>query len=173
MVYAKFTVWIAFYADGAQDAAMALDRIDQQILRILQTDGRITNQDLAARVGLSASACLRRVRMLEGDGVIRGYAAQLALAAEEERTVVIVRITLERQTEEYLRRFEQAVRQFPEIKECYLMTGDVDYTMRVSTSTAADYEHIHNHVLSRLPGVSRIHSSVAMRDVLRPRPARN
>ncbi|HWU01783.1 MAG TPA: Lrp/AsnC family transcriptional regulator [Novosphingobium sp.] len=147
---------------------MSLDSFDQQILRILQIDGRISNQDLAAKVGLSPSACLRRVRLLEHRGVIRGYAAQVALGEEAEATVVILRITLEKQTEEYLRRFEHAVRQYPEIKECYLMTGDVDYFMRIATGSAADYEHIHTHILSRLPGVSRIHSSVAMRNVLNP-----
>ncbi|MDE1916722.1 MAG: Lrp/AsnC family transcriptional regulator [Sphingomonadales bacterium] len=146
---------------------MSLDRLDREILRILQVDGRISNQDLAARVGMSPSACLRRVRLLESSGVIQGYGARLAMAEEAEATVVIVRITLERQTEEYLRRFEHAVRQYPEIKECYLMTGEVDYTMRVSTGGAADYEHIHTHILSRLPGIARIHSSVAMRNVLR------
>lgn len=146
---------------------MTLDRLDREILRILQVDGRISNQDLASRVGMSPSACLRRVRLLESSGVIQGYGARLAMAEEAEATVVIVRITLERQTEEYLRRFEHAVRQYPEIKECYLMTGEVDYTMRVSTGGAADYEHIHTHILSRLPGIARIHSSVAMRNVLR------
>ncbi|HZU64431.1 MAG TPA: Lrp/AsnC family transcriptional regulator [Novosphingobium sp.] len=143
-----------------------LDKADREILRILQVDGRISNQDLAQKVGLSPSACLRRVRLLEGRGIIRGYAAQVAASEETEATVVIVRITLEKQTEEYLRRFEHALRQYPEIKECYLMTGDADYTMRVATGSAADYEHIHTHILSRLPGVARIHSSVAMRNVL-------
>ena len=151
---------------------MALDRLDREILRILQIDGRISNQDLAGQVGMSPSACLRRVRLLEGSGVIQGYGARLASTEETETTVVIVRITLEKQTEEYLRRFEQAVRKHPEIKECYLMTGEVDYTMRVSTGGAADYEHIHTHILSRLPGVARIHSSVAMRNVLRGGPPR-
>lgn len=147
---------------------MHLDKTDNEILRLLQLNGRISNQDLATAVNLSPSACLRRVRLLEHEGIIRGYSAHVALAPDAEATVVIVRITLEKQTEEYLRRFEAAVRRHPEIKECYLMTGDVDYTMRVSTGSPADYEHIHTHIMSRLPGVARIHSSVAMRNVLRP-----
>lgn len=144
-----------------------MDSCDAAILRILQVDGRISNQDLAGKVGLSPSACLRRVRLLEHRGIIRGYSAQVATGEDVERTVVIVQITLEKQTEDYLRRFEQAVRACPEIRECYLVTGDVDYTLRVATATAADYEHVHTHILSRLPGVARIQSSVAMRNVLR------
>lgn len=80
--------------------------------------------------------------------------------------VAIVRITLEKQTEEYLNRFEAAVRKYPEIQECFLMTGDVDYILRASAESAAAYETIHKDILSRLPGVARIHSSIAMRSVL-------
>ncbi|MCW2387314.1 DNA-binding Lrp family transcriptional regulator [Sphingobium sp. B11D3B] len=143
-----------------------MDKIDRHIIRLLRTDGRISNQSLAEAVGLSPSACLRRVRILEKSGVIRGYVAVVGLPEEDEATVAIVRITLEKQTEEYLRRFESAVRRHPEIRECYLMTGDADYSIRVATGSAAAYEELHTNVLSRLPGVARIHSSIAMRKVL-------
>lgn len=85
---------------------------------------------------------------------------------------MVVQVTLDRQTEDYLSRFEQAVRRCPEIRECFLMTGDVDYWLRVRTESVAAYEAIHGEVLSRLPGVTRINSSFAMRDALRPRRVR-
>lgn len=145
-----------------------MDAIDRNIVRLLQLDGRMANAELAGKVGLSPSACLRRVKNLEEGGVIRGYTAIVA-GAEEEGVVAIVRITLERQTEEYLNRFEAAVRQYPEIKQCWLMTGDADYILRAVAATTEAYEEIHK-MLSRLPGVARIHSSIAMRSVLRPGP---
>lgn len=149
---------------------MSLDAIDRNIVRLLRLDGRMSNAELAAKVGLSASACLRRVNNLEEAGVIRGYTAIVA-GPEEDGVVAIVRITLERQTEEYLNRFEAAVRQYPEIQECFLMTGDADYILRAVAADTAAYEEIHK-ILSRLPGVARIHSSIAMRSVLRPGPKR-
>jgi DNA-binding Lrp family transcriptional regulator len=115
-----------------------MDAIDQRIISILRTDGRITNADLAEKVGLSPSACLRRVRLLEESGTIRGYSALINDRAASE-TVVIVQITLERQTDEYLRRFEEAACQCPDIRECYLMTGTSDYLLRVAVPDAAGY----------------------------------
>ena len=146
---------------------MSLDAIDRNIIRLLRLNGRMPNSELAAQVGLSASACLRRVGILEASGVIRGYTAIIAGPAEEGLTA-IVRITLERQTEAYLNRFEVAVRMHPEIQECFLMTGDADYILRASAPNTAAWETIHKDILSRLPGVVRIHSSIAMRNVLHP-----
>ena len=103
--------------------------------------------------------------------MIRGYTAIVA-TPEEGGVIAIVRITLERQTEAYLYRFEEAVRQHPEIEECFLMTGDADYLLRASAVSAAAYEGIHKNILSRLPGVARIHSSLAMRSVLSHIPGR-
>ncbi|KQT50970.1 hypothetical protein ASG43_06905 [Aureimonas sp. Leaf454] len=143
-----------------------LDTIDRNILRLLRLDGRISNARLAEAVGLSQSACLRRVHLLEERGVIRGYTAIVAGPDEAGAIVAIVRITLDRQSEDYLDRFEAAVRRHPEIRECYLMTGDADYILRVEARNAGDYETVHKEVLSRLPGVSRIHSSIAIRSVL-------
>ncbi|WP_293854090.1 Lrp/AsnC family transcriptional regulator [Sphingomonas sp. SCN 67-18] len=146
---------------------MSIDAIDRNIIRLLRLNARTPNSVLAAEVGLSPSACLRRVGILERSGVIRGYTAILA-GPEHEGVIAIVRITLERQTEEYLNRFEAAVRRHPEIQECYLMTGDADYILRAVAPNAAAYETIHKEILSRLPGVVRIHSSIAMRSILRP-----
>jgi DNA-binding Lrp family transcriptional regulator len=148
---------------------MDLDRIDRSLLRLLRQNARRTNNALAAEVGLSPSACLRRIRMLEESGVIRGYTALVADGEDKAGVNVVVRVTLERQTEDYLARFEAAIRKFPEVRECFLMTGDVDYWLRVSAESAAAYEAIHTEILSRLPGVARIHSSFAIRDALRPR----
>ncbi len=152
--------------------AHKLDRIDQEILRLLRLNGRRSNAEIAEEIGLSPSACHRRIRQLEDEGVIRGYTIVTGDNDEAQMVSVVVQVTLDRQTEEYLARFEQAVRKHPEIKECFLMTGQVDYWLRVETESAASYERIHGEVLSRLPGVTRINSSIAMRNALRRRKAR-
>lgn len=144
----------------------ALDDVDERIIRVLRGNGRISNADLAAQVGLSPSACLRRTRQLERSGVIRGYAALVARAGADDRLVVITQITLDRQTEEFLNRFEAAVRRCPEVADCYLMTGLADYILKIEVKNAADYERLHKEVLSRLPGVARIQSSFAIRTVV-------
>lgn len=144
----------------------ALDEHDLRILRMLRQDGRITNAALAEAVGLSPSACLRRLRLLERRGVIRGYTAIIAEPEIRDTVTVIVQITLDRQTEEHLSRFEAAVRRLPEVRECHLMTGLSDYLLRLETRDAADYERIHKEQLSRLPGVQRIQSAFAIRRVI-------
>ncbi len=143
-----------------------LDQRDRRIIQALRRNARITNVALAAEVGLSASACLRRVQILEEQGTIRGYTAIVAAADSRDSHIVIVRISLERQTEDVLNRFEAEVLKHPEIRECYLMTGEEDYLLRLEAESAGDYERLHKEVLSRLPGVSRINSSFAIRRVL-------
>ena len=147
----------------------SLDGIDRNILRLLRVDARMSNAKLAAEVGLSPSACLRRIKMMEQAGIIRGYTALVDTSSSETSIAVIINITLERQTEEHLDRFEAAVRKNPEIQECYLMTGGSDYLLRVEVATAGDFERIHKEILSTLPGVSRIHSSFSIRNVLASR----
>lgn len=143
-----------------------MDDIDRRMVRLLRADGRMSNAKLAEAAGLSQSACLRRLRLLEQSGVIRGYAAIIDDPDDRSRrSVVIVQITLERQTEEYFRRFEAAARRLPEIAECYLMTGMADYLLRVEVADAADYERVHAEHLSKLPGVARIQSNFAIRRV--------
>lgn len=140
-----------------------VDKIDRRILTQLLLNARIANNALAAEVGLSPSACLRRVRLLEQSGVIRGYTAIVSGTLPEKGTIAIVQIELERQTEEFLGRFESELRKHPEIQEWFLMTGHGDYVLRIQIADIDDYGQFHRDVLSRLPGVSRITSSFAMR----------
>ncbi len=148
----------------------ALDAIDRNILRLLRLDARISNAKLANEVGLSPSACLRRIKLMEQAGVIRGYTALVDTSQAEASIAVIINITLERQTEDHLDRFEAAVRKHPEIKECFLMTGGSDYLLRVEVANPGDFERIHKDILSTMPGVLRIHSSFSIRNVLATRP---
>ncbi|ASW08954.1 Lrp/AsnC family transcriptional regulator [Rhizobium sp. 11515TR] len=148
----------------------ALDAIDRNILRLLRLDARVSNSKLASEVGLSPSACLRRIKLMEQAGVIRGYTALVDTSQAEASIAVIINITLERQTEEHLDRFEAAVRKHPEIKECFLMTGGSDYLLRVEVANPGDFERIHKDILSTMPGVLRIHSSFSIRNVLATRP---
>lgn len=144
---------------------LELDKIDRALIRALRRNARQTNVDLAREVGLSPSACLRRVGILEQSGVIRGYTAIIANALAEDGHVVIVRISLARQTEDILNAFEAEVLKHPEIQQCYLMTGEEDYLLHLAVEGAGDYERIHKEILSRLPGVARINSSFAIRSV--------
>ncbi|HET8727797.1 MAG TPA: Lrp/AsnC family transcriptional regulator [Alphaproteobacteria bacterium] len=154
------------------DYAVTLDAIDKRMLQLLRQDGRMSNVKLAEAVGLSPSACLRRLHILEESGTIRGYTAIISAPEPEDVAMVIVQISLDRQTEDFMKRFEAAVRKIPEVRECYLMTGAADYHLRVKASSIADYERIHTEVLSRLPGVARIQSSFTIRNVIaQPRAA--
>ena len=144
---------------------MKTDRIDRKILHELQLDGRMSNAQLAQLVNLSESACLRRVRALEDSGMLRGYVALVDQSGAGYPGNVFIRITLHSQQQDDLARFEQAAMELPEIMECYLMSGDADYLLRVIVSDAADYERIHSRHLTRLPGVARVHSSFALRTV--------
>ncbi len=144
---------------------MKFDRYDKSILQVLQSEGRISNSALAERVNLSESACLRRVRALEESGLIEGYTALINQQKAGCPVNVFVNITLERQDELDLRKFEDAVRKIPEVMECYLMTGDYDYVVRVVVADTADFERLHSRFLTRLPGVARVHSSFALRTV--------
>ncbi len=140
-----------------------IDELDRRILTQLRLNARVTNHALGQAVGLSPSACLRRVRNLEQNGTIRGYTALVGGSMPGEGTTAIVQVVLVQQTEESLTRFEAALRQHPEIQEWYLMTGDGDYFLRVQIAGIEDYERFHREALSRLPGVSRITSSFTMR----------
>ncbi|MDJ0759518.1 MAG: Lrp/AsnC family transcriptional regulator [Woeseiaceae bacterium] len=146
---------------------MKLDRFDRAILDALQQDGRISNVQLAARANLSESACLRRVRVLEDSGLIERYACLVNQQAAGLPGNVFVQIGLQREEERELAAFEAAVRNIPEVMECYLMTGEFDYLLRLVVSDMADFERIHKESLTRLPGVARVNSSVAIRTVQR------
>jgi len=144
---------------------MPLDRFDKAILDQLQRDGRISNVQLAALVNLSESACLRRVRVLEQAGLIERYVALLDQKEAGLTGTVFVHIVLGREEQSDLAAFEAAVQNIPEVMECYLMTGEFDYLLRVVVSDMADFERIHHSELTRLPGVARVNSSVAIRTV--------
>ena len=157
------------YSKGIAKMGNSIDQMDRAILRLLKLNARRSNAEIAAEVGLSPSACHRRIRQLEASGYIRGY-TMVAGGRDETAVVnVLVQVTLDRQTEDFLARFEHAVRQCPEIRECFLMTGAVDYWLRVEADSVDAYERMHSEILSRMPGVTRINSSIAMRDALRPR----
>ena len=144
---------------------MTLDRYDKAILAELQRDGRISNVQLAGIVSLSESACLRRVRALEQSGLIERYAALLDQKKAGLAGTVFVHIALRREEQSQLAEFEVAVQDIPEVMECHLMTGEFDYLLRVVIADMADFERLHNESLTRLPGVSRVNSSVAIRTV--------
>lgn len=145
---------------------MTPDRLDLALLRELARDGRATHAELSLRVGLSPTACARRVRALEEAGLIRGYAAALDLRGLGLGTTVLVRITLDSQSEEALERFEAAVRDCPSVVRCFLMSGSDDYLVTVLARDIADFERVHKTELSRLPRVARIRSSFALREVV-------
>ncbi len=142
-----------------------LDTRDRAILRELQADGRLTNAELAERVGLSASACLRRVRLLEERGLIAGYAMILDQRACGLPGTAFVSIALEEQGRAALDRFEHAAAQAPDILECHLLAGQADYMVRVVYRDAADLERIHSEILTQLPGVTRVQSTLSLRTV--------
>ena len=146
---------------------LKLDRTDRAILHELQLDGRLSNVELATRINLSESACLRRVRNLEELGVISGYAMLVDQRQVGYPSTVFVQISLDRQQREDLENFERAVSHVPEVMECYLMTGEADFLLRVVASDAADFEQLHSNYLTRLPGVTRVHSSFSLRTVVK------
>ena len=144
---------------------MKIDSTDHAILDALQERARISNVELADRVHLSESACLRRVRALEEAGVIAGYSAMVDPVRVGLPSAVFVQLTLQRQDQTDLDAFEEAVQNIPEVMECYLMTGEFDYLLRIVVSDASDYERVHRQHLTRLPGVARVQSSFTLRTV--------
>jgi len=142
-----------------------MDRIDRAILSNLQEDARISNVELAQKVGLSASACLRRVAMLERDGVIDSYSANLNLEALGHSVLVLVRISLHGQSAEMLKEFEEAVLKIPQVMACFLLAGEDDYLLRIAAKDVGDFGRIHTTYLSALPHVLRMESNFVLREV--------
>lgn len=142
-----------------------LDGIDRSILRELQRNGRLSIQELSERVGLSPSPCARRVRLLEEAGVLAGYAALVDEAKLGFGVTVFVSVKLDRQIDEALKHFETAVAGYPEVVDCWLMTGSRDYLMRVVVADLAAFEAFLTQRLTRAPGVSSIESSIPLRRV--------
>ena len=143
-----------------------LNAIDHSILRMLQQNARITNAELAEKVGLSPSACSRRLDILEKNGVIDGYHAHLSHKALDYKMIAIVHISLSGQFAKTLSEFEAAVKRCPNVLACYLMSGEYDYILRVAARDLEDYERIHRDWLSALPHVVKINSSFALREII-------
>jgi Lrp/AsnC family leucine-responsive transcriptional regulator len=143
-----------------------IDTMDRSILRVLQQNARITNAELAEKVGLSPSACSRRLDILEKEGVIGGYHARLSHKALDYKMIAIVHISLSGQFAKTLSEFEAAVKRCPNVLVCYLMSGEYDYILRVAARDLEDYERIHRDWLSALPHVVKINSSFALREII-------
>lgn len=144
----------------------AMDGLDAAILRHLERNGRATNFEVGEAVGLSASAASRRIQALERVGAIRGYRALLNDRLLGKQMTVFIRVTLERQSAQVLSNFETAVRRTHNIVSCHLMAGQYDYMLVARVADIDDYGRLHQNELSRLPGVTRLETSFALRDVL-------
>ncbi len=146
---------------------MKLDHIDHKILRHLQENARITNAELADRVGLSPTPCLRRLRRLETDGIIKGYHTEVDREALGVNVTVIILVKLEREDDKTLREFEAEIQKRPEVMECYLVTGKFDYFIRVLVPTLATYETFLSETILRMPNIATVESSFTLREVER------
>jgi len=144
----------------------SLDELDHKILTQLQNDGRISNQELSEQVGLSPSPCLRRLRKLETDGVINRYVALVDPETVGLSVTAFLRVRLDQQDDQHLSTFEQAIAQFPEVMECYLMTGDADYQLRVLVDSLNTFEDFLRHKLTRVKGVAQVTTSFALRPII-------
>jgi len=145
---------------------MQLDDFDRRIIAVLAREGRATAVELSARIGLSPSACTRRLQNLEASGVIAGYRAVIDPAAVSLGVKAFVEVTLERQNDETLHAFETALAKCPNVLSCHLMSGGSDYLIELVAEDLSDFARLHANVLSRLPGVSRIESKFALRQAV-------
>jgi Lrp/AsnC family leucine-responsive transcriptional regulator len=143
-----------------------LDEVDLRILQVLQVDGRATNHDIAASVGLSASPCLRRTKQLEKAGVILRYVALVDADALDLSVTAFVRIRLGVQDDQHLARFEAAIAQFPEVMDCYLMSGEADYQVRVVVRSLKQFENFLRQKLTKISGISEVTTSFALRPII-------
>jgi Lrp/AsnC family leucine-responsive transcriptional regulator len=144
---------------------LQIDAIDRKLLRALQEDSRRSVQDLGELVGLSASACHRRLKGLEDRGLVEGYRAVLNAKQLGYAMQFFIEVGLNSQSETALEAFESAVRDIPEVLECHLMAGQSDYILRIVCRDHEDFERVHRRLSARLPGVARIHSNMSIRTV--------
>lgn len=146
---------------------MAIDRYDRMILDILQADGRINNQDLADRIGLSPSPCLRRVRALEAEGLIVGYRAHLDAKKLGLTLMALIGISMDQHTPERFANFEAHIADIPEVLECLLITGQqADYQLKVVVEDMEAYQELLLNRITRIAGVSGVHTSFVLRRVV-------
>ena len=142
-----------------------MNKVDVKILNLLQKNCRLAIADLATKVNLSTSACHRRVKLLEESGKIEGYSARLNARNLGYRVVVYAEISLNSQSDDCLIKFEQAVKNCPEILECHLMAGTADYLIKIAARSTDHYERIHRKTLSHLPGISNMKSNFVLRTI--------
>ncbi len=143
-----------------------LDSVDKKILQMVQSNGRITNQELSEKIGLSPSPCLRRLKHLESRGTISSYVALVDPQAVGLAVTAFVRVRLDQQDDRHLATFESAVADFPEVMECYLMTGDADYQLRVLVESLNAFEDFLRQKLTKIDGVAQVTTSFALRPVV-------
>jgi len=142
-----------------------LDRYDRHILATLQDDGRISNQQLADTVGLSSAACWRRVKALDEKGILKKHTALVNPEALGYDLCVLVMVTLIRHQQDHAMEFQQAVQSYPEVLQCFAVTGDADYVLRVIIQSMAAYDRFLNDKIFSLPGVSQVRSNFALREI--------
>jgi Lrp/AsnC family leucine-responsive transcriptional regulator len=146
---------------------MEIDRYDRQILRVLQEEGRISNQELADRIGLSPSPCLRRVQAIEKSGLITGYRALVDAKALGLSLMALIQISMDQHTPERFTHFEQKISEIPEVMECLLITGQAaDYQLKVVVKDMDAYQELLLNRITRITGVSGVHSSFVLRRVI-------
>jgi len=149
----------------AGPGAAAPDAVDRRILAVLQREGRLSNQDIAARVNVSPAACWRRIRALEESGVIRGYRAELQREAVGLGLCVFAHVTLARHEVRNVGRFEKAVLSRPEVLECHATTGDADFLLKVVARDIRSYDQFLEAFLFTLPGIAQVRSSITLREI--------
>lgn len=145
--------------------SISLDRYDRQILTILQEDGRISNQQLADQVGLSSAACWRRVKALDEAGVLKKHTTLVDPEALGYDLCVLIMVTLIRHQQDHATEFQEAVASYPEVLQCFAVTGDADYMLRVVIQNMAAYDRFLNEKIFNLPGVSQVRSNFVLREV--------
>jgi DNA-binding Lrp family transcriptional regulator len=149
---------------GDEGLAMAnLDQIDRRLLAELQDEGRVTNVELANRVGLTAPPCLRRVRALEDDGVIKGYHAELDASKLGFAITVFALVSLKSQAEESLRQFEEHMRTLPEVRECHMLNGEIDFILKIVSRDLQSFQEFLTSKLTPAPNVASVKTSLTIR----------
>ena len=144
-----------------------MDKIDISIIRALQQNGKLTNQELSDKIGLSPSPCLRRVRILENNGTIRGYSASVDQKAYGLPITIFVHIRLQSHTGEVVQKFEQSVRDLENVLECYLLAGSDDYLLRVALADLEEYNEFLREKIHKIPGIASIDSHFAVDEIKR------
>lgn len=142
-----------------------MDQTDKRILQVLQVDGKLQNNELAQRIGLSASPCLRRVRQLEEDGIIRAYVALVDPAKVNLRLTVFARIWLKSQDPQTVNQFVESIREVPEVVECHLMAGDCDFFLRIVVADLDAYRQFQIHRLNKIPNIQSIKTEIPLQNI--------